>query len=499
MELTPEEQLVADFYSHLREEGSVIKVSTQGSIRVDEELIKPNQALQWVQSRVKDREELRPLLLMEVPKMLAMFRVAHARFMRNTPQYDDVRLQHYDYEGLIPFQSVTDAKRFALFDTKTNSVMDLDYATFKESMGTRVEAIRGRIEFNPYFPQPISFRPDQYGRPCNFLNTYKKPEWQDSVTLDSSEIKNMKPNPLIIEFLTHLFPDSDSFRYVLDWLHFALTDRCEVYLVLNGAKGIGKNIFSENLCKALMGNNNHKMAHLGALETNFGALLKDCRMIVFDEVRVDTAEKINRLKRFVNEEQMLEFKGVDVDATTKTFNSFIISNNSKDDMRAISWDERRFAVPDLTKVKLRDVWSDTKIGRLIEVLSDLSEMRRFGYWIMYRKPTHSKFDDFKKNHFYDLCYNSFHEWQKVIIDLATSKTLSEITSTDLKREYRKRTEGTRLPAYSKIKDFIDNYRHRGEFSIGTLHKVGVEWTIALSEEFVGEENFLEYDEEDLLA
>lgn len=500
--MSEEKQLVEEFYTHLIRQGSLIKVSATGTIRIDEEVINSKNALMWLQGKIRNTPQFTPLLLQEIPQFLAHLRVTHAVAIRSRPTYDEVEIRHYDYTGLIPFQSVTDSNRYAIFDTLTSSVMDLDFKTFKEAM-ERVEPIRGRIEFNPYFPQPITFREDQYGRPCNYLNIYKKPEWQDDKNLINPEEESFSIPPIFDRFFKQLFPREDAREYVLDWLHYALTDRCETYLVLNGAKGIGKNIFSEYICKGLMGANNHKMAQTGALETNFGALLKDCRMIILDEVRVDTAEKVNRLKRFVNEDQMLEFKGVDVDATTKTFNSFIISNNLQDDMKAISWDDRRFSVMEMTKEKLRDSWKDREIRAVVDACQDMDIMREFGYYIMYRKPKTSKYEPFKKDHFYALCYNSFTEWQKVIIDLATSKLFREISHADLKKEYRKRTEGTRLPSYSKIKDFIENYRHLGVHSIGDISRQTHDaWIIELSEEFCGEDSQLlgeDLSGEDLLA
>jgi hypothetical protein len=263
--------------------------------------------------------------------------------------------------------------------------------------------------------------------------------------------------------------------------------RCETYLVLNGAKGIGKNLFSENFCKPLMGTHNHKVAQPSALESNFNALLKDCRMIVFDEFRIDTPEKINKLKRYVNEEQMIEEKGKDVDASQKTFNSFIISNNDMADMK-IAWDERRFSVMELTKKKLRDEWNSAKIQEFLDMCKDQHAMKQIGYWLMYRQPRYTKFDAFKRKHFYDLCYTSFSEWQKIIIDFAVSKTYTEITNADLKKEYRKRTESTRLPSYARVKDFVENYRHEGEYSLGEVYKQAQDvWILSLSDHFAAEE------------
>lgn len=477
--------LVEQLYSDLKGENAFIKVTPAGNISINEEKVGIKNALQFLQGRVRLNPSLDKLLMLEVNSFLSLLRIVHGQATRQTPDYKEVQVGNYDFNGLIPFQSVTDASRHVLFDSKLGTVTDLDFDTFKNNRDTaRIEPIKARIEFNPYSPKQIDYRKDHYGRPCNFLNTYKKPAWQYERELLLSEVATFRPPQVFTDFMCHLFPDKECRTYVLDWLHYALTDRCETYLVLNGAKGIGKNLFSENLCKPLMGTHNHKIAQPSALESNFNALLKECRMIVFDEFRIDTPEKVNKLKRYVNEEQMIERKGIDVSETTKTYNSFIISNNDMADMK-ISWDDRRFSVADLTKAKLADAWTTSKINELLHCLRDDEHMRNIGYFLMYRKPKYTKFDAYKKRHFYDLCYSSFAEWQKCIIDMAVSKGYREITHADLKKEYRKRTEVTRLPTFAKIKDFVENYRHDGEYSLGEAFKVtgGDIWSIVLSEKF----------------
>lgn len=485
-------ELVEQLYHSLKGQGAFIKVSSAGMVSVNDEKIPSKDVLKFIQNVCRTSPEFTPLLMSDASAFLSAFRIVHSQSSRARPDYDQVTVQNYNYNGLIPFQSVTDATRFVLFDTTLGTVMDLDFKTFKENRDTAaIDPIRGRIEFNPYLPKQLDFRPDQYGRPCNFLNTYKKPEWQEDREITSMEAAGCKPPQVFVDFMVHLFPDKDCRTFVLDWLHFALTDRCETYLVLNGAKGIGKNLFSENLCKPLMGANNHKVAQPSALTSDFNALLKDSRMIVFDEFRVDSAEKVNKLKRYVNEEQMIEKKGVDVDATQKTFNSFIISNNDMADMK-ISWDDRRFSVADITKIKLREAWTKEKINDFLEMCKDNVQMKQLGYFLLYRKPQHTKFSYYQGKHFYDLCYTSFSEWQKILIDLSTSKQYREITNADLKKEYRRRVETTRLPSYARIKDFVENYRHMGEHSLGEIYKQTSEiWVLSLADRFAGDEVAIE--------
>ena len=492
--------LVGELVNYVKDSNRRLELTTTGKVKVDSEILSNNSAFTFIQRMAVEQPKFQPLLLTPVQDFLASMRVVLTSIARSRPEYAAVTVQSYDYSNYIPFQSITDSNRYVLFDANSGIITDLDYATFKANPETaRIEVVRGRIEFNPYTPIALEYRQDSYGRNCNFLNTYKKPNWQFDKNIGAEKGKEFSPSPLFLEFMKHLVPQKECREYVYDWLHYALTDRNETYLVLNGAKGIGKNLFSEQLCRPLMGIENHKIAQPSALTSDFNALLAESRMIVFDEFKVDSPEKINKLKRYVNEDQMIERKGVDVASTTKTYNSFIISNNDMTDMR-IAWDDRRFSVIDLTKDKLRDCWSDEKIQDLIALFEDEKEVRAIGYWLMYRQPNYSKFDAWKGEHFYALCYSSFAEWQKVIIDIAMSGTVRELTAADVKKEYRKRTEVSRLPSFVKVRDFIENYRHNGVDRLGKLITHSTDnWVLVLEDKFLPVDNPLDDFAGDLLA
>ena len=406
------------------------------------------------------------------------------------PSYIPDDFYNFDWTGLIPFQSITDSNTYLIYDAKRNKITDYDYKVYKAAVDKedKVPLLVARIGFNPYNPRPIWDMKDEYGRECKYLNLYQKPSWQLDEELGTSGVNLYTSElPAILErFFNHLVPNKDCREFLLDWLHFALTGRCETYLVLNGAKGIGKNLLSDHLCKLLMGSGNHKMAQPGALESNFNALLEKSRMIVFDEFKIDSPDKVNKLKRYVNEEQMIEKKGQDVESTIKTFNSFIISNNEKSDMR-ISWDDRRFSVLDLTKVKLEDVWHQEDIDELVEIEGET--LRHFGYFLMYRKPKIAKnpFSFWAGKHFYDLCYSSLPVWCQTIADLAETGEYDSIHMDEIKREMRKRDDKARVPKKNKVEDFLRNYKHKGTHYLGECSAIdgslGHEWEIELKAPF----------------
>lgn len=403
----------------------------------------------------------------------------------------------FDWNGLIPFQSITDANNYVIYDAKYNRITDYDYRTFKQAtknFDDTPEPLIGRIGFDPYRPLPLWDIEDEYGRKMKFINTYQKPEWQLNQELSEQGMKAFTQNMprVLIKFFTHLFPLDTAREFVLDWLHFALVNRCETYLVLNGAKGAGKNVLAEHICRQVMGKNNHKMAQPGALESNFNALLEKSRMIVLDEFKIDTQDKINKLKRYVNEDQMIEKKGQDVNTTSKTYNSFIICNNHETDM-AISWDDRRFSVVDMNNEKLEETLEEEEIESLIRM--DEATLKHFGYYLMYRKPKVMKneFHVYKGSHFYNLCYTSLPRWGQVIVDLIESGEYEILEMDEIRRELKRKDEYSRMPKRQKVRDFLKNYKHKGKHYLGEIEiEKGNYWHIKVNPEYV-----LDVDEDEI--
>lgn len=439
-------------------------------------------------------------LLSEAPStnyFFEAFRV-HLKAYLTKSKYSEYSImsevENFTYDGFIPFVSIHDSNQVLFFHSKTNKIAELDWKTYQMTTDKdrQLVPVRAVIEFNPYKPEQIYKKDAGYGKECSHINTYNKPEWQLARELTAEERKEYCRLPTILDdFFRHLFPDEVCRNFVFDWLHFAVTLRCETYLVLNGAKGIGKGVLSNEICKALLGKDNHKVAPVGALTSTFNAMLTKCRMIVLDEFKIDDDEKINLLKRYINTDQMIEYKGVDIAKTQVTFNSFIISNNSLHDMK-LYWDDRRFSVADMTTVKLEEVWSKDKIKQLLDDVSDPESpvMRMFGYWLLYRTPIVAKdnFSYFKGAHFNRLCYATMSEWQKLIIDEIASKKHDELSEGDLRMLYKEATGGAnRLPQVTKIEDFLKNYKHEGTSYLGEVRRDKRSWFIAINEQFRKEE------------
>ena len=470
------------------------RVSPQGAIRINSEKVDHKNFSDWYIRLTKepDFNKFSPLLF-SAPSPNTFFEdfrrglIAHKTKVKFSQVNTLEVIKDFSYESFIPFVSIEDYNKKMFYNKESRSIHDLDYKTYEMTVDKefRKPLIKAVIDFNPYRPEQIYKEMSKYGIECTHINTFKKPQWQNDKELSQEEITKFCKLPNIIdEFMHHLFPDSHCRNFVYDWLHYALTKRCETYLVLNGAKGIGKGIFTDYLCKSLIGKDNHKLAPPSGLDSNFNAVLENTRMIVFDEFRIDEEDKINKLKRYINKDQMIEHKGKDVGRTTETYNSFIISSNSLADIK-IAWDDRRFSVADLAEKKLDELWTQEKINHLIDAVKheDSIEMTNFGYWLLYRKPEGTEFTAYKGKHFYKLCYSSLPEWSKVIIDEITSGLYDSIDDISIKTAYKDRNPLGRFPQTHKVDDFLKNYKHDGKEYLGELVRDGKGWHIRLPDSF----------------
>lgn len=498
--MTPSEFniLVKDFANYLIEHHRPVKFSHAGVVSIGGYRVTSKEFNTWMLEtcRAPEAKKFMPILTdfngptHPLEKIKTEILVIQKTMSNRVIKSGAETIRSFVYEDHIPFISVTNAKKILFFDKTNKKIADLDYDTYTKVVDKefQLKPLPCVIEFNPYRPEQI-YSGDFEHQECTHINTYSKPEWQLNRKLTDHEAKEKaKIHYLIEDFFTHLFPDPKCKEFVFDWLHYAVSSRCETYLVLNGAKGIGKNVLSNNICASLVGKNNHKIAHKGALD-QFNVILSECRMIIFDEFKITDDEAINALKRYANADQMIERKGIDVGKTEKTYNSYIICNNALTDMK-IEWDDRRFSVADLTDKKLEDIWPAEKIKRFLDMINDPAseEMIGFGYWLLYREPKvmKSPFGVWKGEHFYKLCYTSFPEWAKMIIDeITTGRPKAYYEEAELKMMLKERTNGmNRFPQRTKVEDFLKNYKHRGESYLGHIEIDERTYYLQVNPEFV---------------
>lgn len=344
------------------------------------------------------------------------------------------------------------------------------------------------FSFNPYndFEKRLT---TLEGQKVVEFNCFTPPPWRcgDDGRLDpdmEGRYAGGTPPKIFMEFLEHLLPNKDHRTFLLHWMHQAMFSRNETYLCLNGKKGAGKNLLCDLLGR-LVGQDYYRKANERFFDEGFNSVLDRARLILLDELRVENIKQHNRLKSYINKGQNIERKGVDADRTTETFNSYINNNNDISDM-LLFWDDRRFSVPDLTEIKLRDVWTQDKIDKFVEMFEDIEFLRSVGFWIK-RTCYVEEFGAFHflaGERFWKIVFNSLSEWQKIIVEAVTSKEKAEYSIADLKQLYKRRVDANRFPfKIQKIGDFIEDYRHRAEHKLGHLEGVGENAVIIPSEHF----------------
>jgi len=311
------------------------------------------------------------------------------------------------------------------------------------------------------------------------INLYTPPPWR----LLPCPHDNKCPEE-IMEFLTHLFPKKDALEYALDWLYYAMTKRHEAYLVLNGAKGIGKGIFSL-LARMLVGKAHFNDAPKGLLESQFNSSLDKQRIILLDEFRVGKEEHTT-LKRYINKFQNIEKKGIDAARSTETFNSFIVSNNDETDMY-LEYDDRRFSVVDMNTKPLLEVMSKKAVGKLVKRLEEEEEdlAVAWGYFIFNRGAKTDELALYKGEKYHRLIQTSLKVWQKKILNILLKGDEDIIEIDKLRKRIIAQDAKVHFPSeVQKIEDFLKNYRYGGDKRLGEVVKIEDDFCIRVSQDLL---------------
>lgn len=393
---------------------------------------------------------------------------------------DEVSRQTFIHKSEIPETSFNHTDFLPVVDIETNTRLMLNNRTRKlstfsydawyslldnDSKANFKDVTRlAKFEYDPYDVTTLNLMEHEHLEVLR-INLYSPPAWR------LKEDPEAKLPIVLRKFLHHLFPNTDELTYVLDWLYFTLVDRNETYLVLNGAKGAGKGLFSK-LSMALVGEENYSEAPESLLQSgnHFNSVLDKKRVILIDEVTMDK-EKHTRLKRFANKKLNVEKKGVDADKTIETFNSFIISNNDDSDVY-LEHDDRRFSVPKLTHVRLLDKFTHEEIDELDKNFDDPESqlVLEFGYWLYNRgAKKYTKVEPLKGERFFELVESSLHLWQRFLLESVLTAETEYLAVSNLRSAYSIRNKNSKFPQdRKKITDFLQNYLHKGSQKLGTV-------------------------------
>lgn len=399
----------------------------------------------------------------------------------------------YDYIPLVCIEKGATV----LMNPETKEISRVNNKIWSEYLDKELrEAAKRRTRmckfvYDPYNLETLDLIPFEDSEILKY-NTYLPPQWR----LMENPGKVKCPEE-IDKVLNHLFPRKEAKEYILDWLFHALTNRNEVYLVLNGAKGIGKGVFC-SIVRMLVGSDHYSEAPDSLLSSQFNSVLDEKRVIILDEFKVNKAMH-TRLKRYINRFQNIEKKGVDADRAIEIFNSYIISNNDLTDMY-IEYDDRRFSVPDMTEKDLTEIMTKNEIKELVKRIEDEDgELAfNFGYYIFNRGAvSYDNFGIFKGQTYFRLVQSSLKVWQKFILREVLKGDEEYLSINNLRRSSRNEDKRSMFPHETdKIRDFLKNYKYR-EQTLGEVVDYYEDECIKVNSDFLKKQE-IDDDDEDLL-
>lgn len=314
----------------------------------------------------------------------------------------------------------------------------------------------------------------------SLFNMYIPPEWQLWKERNPKAWNKIpaKPPADIIKFLRHFIPIKEEREYLYAWMYTSITSRSYVYLVLQGAPGVGKNRL-RLLLNALHGKTNAvagKKETFGANDNKFNSQMENNTLSWFDELKYGP-DMEPRMKEYQNSDISIERKGVDATSRTEIYSSMVISNNYPRD-NYLLFNSRKFAPLVLGEKPLTASMTDEEIGRMSDKM-DLSQPHTFDVkyvaqiakWILAIGPKYvSKFPnlEYQGPKFWELAHSSMSRWQKIaVMSLTTQNARGMFPGWDAARGaflWSKVEEALRRKKEYESKDYRDSSTVKAFFS-----------------------------------
>lgn len=298
-----------------------------------------------------------------------------------------------------------------------------------------------RIEYHPYQPRLIK---DNDSEQLVF-NIWQEAPWRMNWEPDS----NAELPADLKEFLGYLFADDESMEKTLAWIRDCIFDRAEPILILVGIQGGGKNILIEHLAANLIGMPNYDKSNKGFARSNFHAGIAGKGLFLFDEVNL-SIELRETLKDYHNGFANLEAKNVDASGRKKIHSSFVLAKNFISDIK-MSYAERKFFIPNLSKIPLVDKWSKEKIELFIETFKDVKVLQQIASYLFFKYKKNSSAIFPKTKTYEEVCRITFPWAFRQFIHLCHVK--EEIKQKD----FNKRGQGFRSLDPSLLESLILEY------------------------------------------
>lgn len=149
----------------------------------------------------------------------------------------------------------------------------------------------------------------------------------------------------------------DTLHILLSWLKTAVMGRSRTIMVLVGQGGTGKSFYGKLLGHLVGYERYFTPAQNEFFESRFVSQLGVKRAILVDEGDMPTTASVNNAKKYVELHFSSERKGEEAEAMKPIHASLVVTNNNYDRMK-LRPEERKFTVPDVAEIKMRDVFKD---------------------------------------------------------------------------------------------------------------------------------------------
>ena len=424
----------------------------------------------WAPANEENQNKIKSRLFSSVEEAIYEMR-SNKRFTQDINKLEKSGISNVEFsmEDFALFRNLTKGRyegAKVVYNMLNNSITDISPDIFIEKIPTFLRKdfcpIDAVFEYDPYNISPVK-QSEYLGQPISRINTYIPPEWRKLQV----DVPNALP-ALFGRYLVHLFPEVESRRFSLSWVRNLILHRPETILILNGAKGAGKNIFID-FCKELVGPENFGRAKQSLITKEFNSILEDKRLVVLDELSMDKKAH-TFLKDICNAEHNIEKKGKDANNLTPTYFGLIISNNDACDV-FLEYNDRRFSTPIIASDNLNKSFSSDEIKELVAMMEDPLMIKQIGEFIINYK--HDAYSDpfyiLKNEKFHSLVYTSLYGWQQMILDKLLEDDY-EKTQLMFIRDDAKELDILFPSRSSKVENFLQNYLHRGVDRIGYLEK-----------------------------
>lgn len=386
---------------------------------------------------------------------------------------------------LIPFVDVRNAD-VILWDSERNKIAETTYRAFKVIHGAKIiSAMQVEGFFKPayldYDPIDLSLYQTTNidGVEAVKLNTYRPPKWR----LEDYEAKIA---PEYEEFFEFLFPVEKERSLIYTFLKHAILYRVSHMLVLLGGKGVGKNIFVEEILTHLVGREYFAKPAKNFFKGGFQDVLENNRLLFIDEIKATNDEAKKDLKRLPNAWQGIEKKRQDTQQQ-RIFYSVVIANNSLDDIY-IEFDDRRFFIPEIGKDKLRLTWGKDKIRKYVDIFRNKKNIAELGNWLIQREddPDFNEEDAFITDTFHKAVSVNLRGWQSFVVENVLEAKERYLDWKELKKKNIKDNgkDADKFLKPKKVKDFLDDYLHEGKHFLGEWVKYEGKFKIKVNTDLV---------------